>query len=189
MNRALFFLAALGATAPPMCVCSNACADDPINIEAGAIVGAGTQPSNHSDGAPSALAFGLGARGGVSLFGFYGGIEAMYYFGDSNGAAQAHSDLYGVDLGYTLTLPLITIRPLLGIGNFTETTPGVSTFALSGTRSTVYLQPGITVLLPLRTIYVGGDVNALVLTNLPDPGARDRSDFALTIHAQVGLRF
>ena len=50
----------------------------------------------------------------------------MYYFGSSGGPSNvgATSNLYGVDIGYSLELPVVTIRPLVGLGNFTETFTG-----------------------------------------------------------------
>lgn len=194
MNRTPLFLAASAAAVLAFSVSRDARALGPIDVEVGAIAGAGTQPSNQGSGAPNPLGFGLGGRGGVALFGFYGGIEGMYYFGGSDGPFKVHSDLYGVDVGYNLKLPLITIRPLVGIGNFTESSSGSETVlgetvSASGSKSTLYIQPGLTALVSLGTIYVGADANALLLTSLPQPSGGNGLDVAVTIHGQVGLRF
>src|ERR1019366_6022326 len=46
----------------------------------GAKAGVGTNPSSSPI---NPLGFGLGGRGGASFFGFYGGVDLMYYFGGS----------------------------------------------------------------------------------------------------------
>jgi hypothetical protein len=147
------------------------------------------------------LGFGLGGRGGIGLFGLYAGVEGMYYFGGSQDGVKAHSDLYGVDLGYNLKLPFVTIRPMLGIGNFTATGSfggasvgiiggtSVSVPAASDSKSSLYLQPGVTALVSLGLLYVGADVNALIITDAPQTSGNTGVDVALTVHGQVGVRF
>ncbi len=106
------------------------------------------------------MGFGLGGRAGVGLDGFYVGVEGMYYFGSSTGDpsdnAGTSSDLLGADVGYSIKLPVVTIRPIIGIGSFTETVNGLpAPLAAAGFGggsfnssqsyySTLYLQPGIT---------------------------------------------
>lgn len=194
MNRVPLLLAASIAAVLAFSVSRDAHALGPVDLEVGAIAGAGTTPSNTPSGLPSPLGFGLGGRGGIALFGFYGGVEGMYYFGGSQNGVSAHSDMYGVDVGYNLKLPLITIRPLVGIGNFTESGSGTATtptasVSFSGNQSTLYVQPGLTALVSLGTFYVGADANALLLTSLPQPSGGKGLDVAVTIHGQLGVRF
>jgi hypothetical protein len=162
----------------------------PIDVEVGAIAGVGTTPSNTGSGVPNPLGFGIGGRGGVSLFGFYGGLEGMYYFGGSQNGVSDHSAMYGVDLGYNIKIANITIRPLLGIGNFTVS---ASVGDFSGSNSTLYLQPGGTVLVSLGLLYVGADANVLILTGLAQSNANgtssNQTDIAFTFHGQVGVKF
>jgi hypothetical protein len=118
------------------------------------------------------------------------------------------SDILGVDVGYGFTLSPITIRPLVGIGNFTErvnelpepggpATSGGAVLPLPSNQSasynTLYIQPGITTLVSLGThYYVGADANVLILRSLPETFIGSTSNdlyVALTIHAQIGARF
>ncbi len=210
MSRTPFFLAAIAAAPLAFSVSRDARALGPLDVEVGAIAGGGTMPSNLGSGAPNLLGFGLGGRAGVGLSGLYGGIEGMYYFGGpqtgpyagSPQGVSGHSDMYGVDVGYSFKLPVITIRPLVGIGNFTERLDGLPApfppagsppvqFSSTPSYNTLYIQPGVTGLFSLGTLYFGTDANVLFLTSLPQPTttARTFSDVALTLHAQVGLRF
>jgi hypothetical protein len=220
MTRTPFFLAAGAATALASSVSRDAHAIGPVDVEVGAIAGAGTVPTHQGNGAvvsgyvsppavPNPLGFGLGGRAGVGFHGLYAGVEGTYDFGGSSGppyGVKANSDLIGVDVGYSFKLPIVTIRPLVGIGNFTETVSGLpqpSCPAGSGPCSvpssqsynTLYVQPGITGLISLGTFYVGADANLLVLTSLPEyagcncSNGHDQLELALTFHAQVGVRF
>jgi hypothetical protein len=185
----------------------------PIKAEIGAKIGYGTSPINTrlpcppSSTALSALAspcnvpnplgFGLGARAGVSFLGLYGGLAFTYYFGSSqsasvsgtSGSLSDHALMYGVEAGYGLTFLIVTVRPQLGIGNFTMTTDasgalvgslGVSS---SQSRSNVYFEPGVTGVIALGGWFVGADANVLVL-----PGM-NQTNPAFTIHGQAGLVF
>lgn len=201
MSRARLLLPASACAALAFCVCRDAHALGPVGVEVGAIAGAGTVPSNTPSGSPSILGFGLGGRGGVVLSGFYGGVEGLYYFGSSENGYSGHSEMYGVDLGYGFKLPFITIRPLVGIGNFTQHVSGSSTIeslspgtpgqtvSVEDNRSTLYVQPGITALVSLGTLYVGADANVLLLTSLTESDGGSGLGAAVTIHGQVGLRF
>src|SRR5579872_7140903 len=58
----------------------------PVDLEVAALVGGGTSTigSNASgQSSPNPLGFGFGARAGVGILGFYGGITAQYYVGES----------------------------------------------------------------------------------------------------------
>jgi len=218
MNRTLFFLAVGAVAAVASSASRDAHAIGPVDVEVGVIAGAGTTPTHQGNGAvvtgltgvalPNPLGFGLGGRAGVGFHGLYAGVEGMYDFGSSVGqpyGVKSNSDLVGVDVGYSFKLPVVTIRPLVGIGNFTETVSGLpqpSCPAGSGPCSvpnsqsynTLYVQPGITVLISLGTLYVGADANLLVLTSLPEyagdnPNTPYRLELALTFHGQVGVRF
>ncbi|HEY1695551.1 MAG TPA: hypothetical protein VGG39_25460 [Polyangiaceae bacterium] len=187
MKRTLPLLAGLvAASAVTFAMTREAHALGPVDLEVGALAGVGTTPSNLPAGAVNPLGFGLGARGGVDVFGFYGGVKLMYYFGGSSGGFSDHSLSEGVDLGYNIKLAILTLRPMVGLGNFTitESAGGAST-----NTGTFYVEPGVTALVSLGLIYVGADVNALLLTSLPQPTGGNGMDTALTIHGQVGLKF
>lgn len=192
-KRMRFFRVALPAAALALAFVASentAHALGPIDIEAGAKVGVATNPSDGNN----PYGFGLGLRGGVGIFGFYGGISAVHYFGsDVDVLVPGQSDkphlsttLLGLELGYTISaIPIINIRPQLGIGN--------ATFYVSGggsdtSDSHVYVEPGVVVLVPLGLVYVGADVNALIIPGV-DVGTESKTYTSLTIHGQVGVRF
>jgi hypothetical protein len=219
MSRTPFFLAAGAAATVAFSVSRDARALGPVDVEVGAIAGAGTTPTHQGNGAgvagqsglalPNVLGFGLGGRAGIGFHGLYAGVEGVYDFGGSAAppyAEKAHSDLVGIDVGYSFKVPFITIRPLVGVGDFTETVSGLpQPFCPAGSGpcsvpnsesyNTLYVQPGITVLIALGTVYVGADANLLVLTSVPHyagtngPSSYDWLELALTFHAQAGVRF
>jgi hypothetical protein len=155
----------------------------PIGIEVGAKVGGA------SDSGPLPLGFGAGGRAGVTLFGLYGGLNAMYYLGGTPSGPAAivgstHATQVGGELGYGFKLlDLLTIRPQVGAGNISFSSSGPST-------SSFYLEPGVTGLITLGILYVGADINALIVTgqqNFTVPG--NGAQTAMTVHGQVGLTF
>jgi hypothetical protein len=189
MKRTLPLLAGLvAAAAVTFAMTRDAHALGPVDLEVGALAGVGTTPSNFPTGSPNPLGFGLGARAGVDVFGFYGGAKLMYYFGGSSGGFSDHSLSEGVDVGYNIKLAILTLRPMVGIGNFTITG---SEGGVSQDHGTLYVEPGVTALVSLGLIYVGADVNALLLTSEPatPPATGNKLDTALTVHGQIGLTF
>ena len=130
--------------------------------------------------------------------GFYGGLSFMDYLGESQvnqGVKESlKSVLYGVEAGYNIGLSILTLRPQLGVGNYTrsESLSGSNTSINLGappsspppnsSTSSLYLEPGVTGLLSLGMWIVGADANVLVLTL---SGAWP----AFTAHGQVGIKF
>ena len=161
----------------------------PVDVEVGARVGVGTNPDSRG---PNPYGFGLGGRGGVSIFHFYGGLSAIHYFGGSKDfpiggqtlSVSASSTLLGLEVGYSITgIPLLTLRPQLGIGN-------ASFKSGDSSNSHLYLEPGLTALVSLGVVYVGADANILVVPNVDETGTTNKSTFtAFTLHAQVGVHF
>jgi hypothetical protein len=185
--------AALGVGA--ICTSNDAHALGPLDVEVGLKGGVGTNPESSSPVNP--LGVGLGGRAGVSIFGLYGGVQAMYYLGGSStetvpGAGSIsyslHTVLYGVEAGYSIKLiPLLTIRPQIGVGNATFTG---SAGGVSSSSSNLYLEPGVTGLVSLGLVYVGADVNYLILPSIGNGAPGNTStEGALTVHAQVGVTF
>ncbi|HEX3345271.1 MAG TPA: hypothetical protein VHS09_11895 [Polyangiaceae bacterium] len=193
MKRLPLLVAALAAAVLTASAARDAHALGPIDLEVAAKVGAGT---NLSNGGPiNPLGLGLGGRAGVAFFGFYGGVDVVDYLGGSQtlnpagsaGASgtkeSAHALMYGLDLGYNLKVAVLTLRPLLGLGNFElSTSPG------STNPSYFYLQPGLTALVSLGLVFVGADANLLVLPSVGTPTG-NQVDTAFTVHGQIGLRF
>ena len=113
----------------------------------------------------------------------------MYYLGGSEnvpgGSISEHAFMYGLDLGYNFKIAILTLRPLLGIGNFTVSHSGEEG---SGSASNLYLEPGLTALVSLGILYVGADANILVLPGISQ-GNGNTTETAFTAHGQVGVVF
>jgi hypothetical protein len=187
----------------------------PVDVEVAGQVGIGTDPLKN--GGPNPLGFGGGGRAGVAFLGLYGGLALTYYAGgsDSNGtfserpplmgvatrfSSSDHALMYGVEAGYGFSvLGVLTIRPQVGVGNFTLSYAGTSPYVcacqiiippISGNINNLFLQPGLTALVSLGVLLVGLDANALVLPSIKEPAATSATtDVAFTTHVQVGVRF
>jgi hypothetical protein len=199
MRSVSVFVAALAFGAGTFAVTRDAHALGPIGVEVGAKVGVATNPASSQQGVTPAnpLGFGVGARGGVDIMGFYGGVSFMYYLGSSqdasipgeSGTISEHTVMYGLELGYGVTLlDLLTIRPQIGFGNATFSLGGSAAGAVtaaggSNSNSNLYLEPGVTGLIGLGLWYVGADANILFFPGL------DNSKAALSIHGQIGVKF
>ncbi len=193
---------AAGALLAPM----PARAGGPVGIELGAKVGAGTNPVSGSGVNP--MGFGIGGRGGVSLYGLYAGVAGVYYLGSSEGSAAFgqsgktlfHSAVYGFEVGYSIKLSRrLTIRPQVGLGNdqISQSTsvtgmPGANQGSSGGY---FYLEPAVIALFSIGILYVGADVGALLLPSGPPTSSESAAngthsfDGGLTAHGQVGVSF
>ena len=154
-------------------------------VEIAAKVGGATSPAS---GAPNALGFGLGVRGGVSFYGFYGGVSFMDYLGSGQdvpmpGVGTTHfsssSILIGFEGGYEIPISFFTLRPQLGIGSYTL----IQTESDSNSSGSVYFEPGVTGLFTLGRWLIGADANVLFLPWLSG------SQPAFTAHGQLGFMF
>jgi hypothetical protein len=212
MRTASIVVGAVAFSAATFAMTRNAHALGPVDLEVGAKVGFASNPASSSSSTTvngvttttsssggNVLGFGLGARGGVSFMGFYGGVQLMYYFGTSqdesvggvSASVSAHTFMYGLELGYGIKLlDLLTIRPQLGIGNANFSTsvnesgvPGIGGINVSGSNSNLYLEPGVTGIVSLGTFFVGADANILFFPGL------DNSKPAFSFHGQIGLKF
>jgi hypothetical protein len=171
-------VAALAFGAGTFAMSRDAHALGPVDIEVGAKVGVASNPVSSQEGVsePNPLGFGVGARGGVDILGFYGGVNFMYYLGSSTdvtvgsatASASEHTVMYGLELGYGVTLlDLLTIEAAGG----------------STSTSNLYIEPGVTGLVGLGLWYVGADANILFFPGL------DNSKASVTIHGQIGIKF
>jgi hypothetical protein len=166
----------------------------PVDVEIGGRVGYGGTPSNFPSGSINPLGVGLGARAGVDFFGFYGGLNVMYYFGGTVDGFSEHSLMEGIEFGYSITLPLITIRPVVGFGHWESSGGGSAsdggvTVSVSDDTGSLYVEPGVTVLHSFGVAYVAADVSALLLTYMPQASGSTALDTALTVEGQVGCAF
>ncbi len=194
MKAALVLFAAVAAGAGTIALSCPAYALGPVDLEVGARVGYGSNNQKGS-GEINPLGVGLGARAGVSFFNIYGGAQVMYYFGGSqtelvgidamgnpvSAKVTETSLLYGFEGGYNFSFALLTIRPTLGIGNYTAHL-NVSGGGSSDVHN-VYVEPRATALIGLGLWYLGADVGLLVTPGL------DGSQPAVLVNGQVGLKF
>jgi hypothetical protein len=204
MKSAPLVLLALAASASAFSVEGQAHALGPIDLEIGGRIGGATSPLTVG---PNPLGLGFGARAGIDLFGFYGGASFMYYLGGSQdipgGTQSATSTLYGVEVGYNIGIPLISLRPQVGIGNYELDGSGSGQFlgvSFSGSQSfnALYIEPGIVGTLSLGLWYVGADINLLWLPSAdtsqykiytPNGLSGVDTQLATTIHGQLGVKF
>lgn len=197
MKYSSILFIAVGGFTFAFSVARPALAVGPIDIEAAARVGGASSPiKNDVNGRTGALGFGLGARAGLSIFGIYGGVSAMYYFGGSNTESQAPSAglfvppgpietesswLYGFEVGYSIKIQILTLRPTVQIGSYTLH----DSFAGGGSQDihNWYVEPGVTALIGFGMWFVGADANVFLT-----PGM-DNSRAAFMGNVQVGLKF
>ena len=137
MKGALILLLAAAVGAGTLSYTRDAHALGPIDLEIGAKVGAGTNPTGDKI---NPLGFGLGGRAGIGIFGIYAGVTAMYYFGGSASDPihrTGKAVLYGAEAGYTFKLVFLELRPQLGVGvyngNFSAVTTSTGTVVTSTT--------------------------------------------------------
>lgn len=202
MRKTSLLIIASAAAVATLSHTTEAHALGPLSIEAGINAGYGSNPD--SGDAVNPLGVGLGGRVGVSIFGFYGGVDAEYYLGGSTQIGEPpsttatykqseHVVKYGAQVGYNLGIPFLTIRPQVGLGNLTHavswdahTLPDNMTAlpAFSGSSSTFYLEPGIVGIITFGMYFIGADANALMITSW-------NSSFktSFTAHGQVGVTF
>ena len=189
--RSFLAIAAIGAVTASA---HDAHALGPLDVEVGARVGAATNPNSNT---PTPFGVGVGGRAGLSIFHIYGGISAIHYFGSSNdvsgpatpagtfGVATVDysSTLIGGELGYSITsIPHLTLRPQLGIGN--------ASFSFGdASQSHLYLEPGFVALIHVGLLYVGADANVLAIPSVDQGNNETKTYTSLTVHGQIGLRF
>jgi hypothetical protein len=185
-----------------LCISSDARALGPVDLEVGAKVGYGSNPTGF---APNPLGLEVGGRVGVSVFGLYGGLTALYNVGGTTQGTSAegtagpqtfHSYQYGVELGYGFKVPFVRlwIRPLIGIGNYVYTPSGSGLCDTScGSNNYIYLEPGVTAFFTFGRLFLGADVNLFILPAVDTVDASGEpaktTDVAVTAHAQIGVRF
>jgi hypothetical protein len=206
IRASVLFLGAAAALAP-----RDAHALGPLDVEVALKGGGGTPPGGDS---PSPLAYGVGGRAGVAIFGWYGGLSLVDYFGESQTAnlgasgsytMSVHALLFGVEGGYGLKFGPMTLRAQVGVGNYQESVdfraasggcvavatgqvcpPPAGPVPPSYSVYTLYLEPGMTAMIAFGTVFGAADANALVLPHQPGTSSIGA---AFTLHGQVGLKF
>jgi len=175
-------LLASSAVAIVLSNAGSASALGPVDIEVAARGGVSSSPTGDS---PNPTGVGIGGRAGVSVIGLYGGGSVMYYFGhkatNADGTSfSVHTLMYGLEGGYSIGVPLFTIRPQVGIGNFSVTG---SCSSCGGSSNNLYVEPGVVALLTLGTFLLGADVDLLYVPNFTDP------QVAVVGNLQAGIKF
>jgi hypothetical protein len=179
MKTSRAFVTASAALLLALTTTRNARALGPIDLEIAGKAGYGS----HDLGA------GFGGRAGVSFFGIYGGLNIVDYLGLSPGAGlpSTHTLTYGGEVGFGFKISRLTIRPLLGFGDASQSFAGFS-------ASSFYLEPGGLLQLKFGVLIFGVDASCLILTSAQQQavgaatGGSTASE-AFTIHGQVGLAF
>ena len=182
----------------------DARADLPLAAEFGGRLGYATNPNSD---VPNPLGVGFGARGGVELFkSLYLGGNIMYYLGTSkdtplgatpsNTSVSTHTLLLGLEVGYSLHIKPLIIRPQLGFGdasltsftNFAGTVnnPATDVSNFTVTNQRFYLEPGLVALVNVGALYFGGDVNLLFIPDAEPSTGDAYSSFAFG--GQLGIR-
>jgi hypothetical protein len=175
-------------------------AEGPIEVELATRVGAATTPAGSPGWPANVYGFGFGGRAGVSIYGFFGGLSAIYYLGGSPGVDGYHSLLIGLEAGYTFKLRVMRLRPQVGFGdgNFTESAPDGTNPAnppVATTVGNIYVEPGLVAIVPIGPIFVGVDANALILPSFTlaapegSPANPARTYVSFSAHGQVGVMF
>jgi hypothetical protein len=193
MKGASILLLAAAAGAGTFAFARPAAALGPIDLELAARGGFGWSPVKNSGVNP--LGVGLGGRAGIGIFSIYAGIEGAYYFGQGSeqvpivsptgqlgtARATASSYLYGIEAGYNFNILFLTIRPTIGVGNYTIHTKveGVGT----GDAHSVYIEPRATALIGIGIWEIGTDIAVF----LP-PGLQGWKAGAMW-NGQIGLKF
>ena len=202
-------------TAASLCT-HDARALDGLDLEMGAKVGFGSNPFGVT---PNPLGLGLGARAGLSYRGLYAGLSFVYWLGGSaansseggvytgsgtkgaSGSTTIHTYQAGVELGYGFRFlrGLLTLRPQVGLGDawFSVSATGLqvgpgTVQAGSTVADNFYVEPGVMLLISFGTVYLGADVNLLILPGVgEDEGGNPTSttEVGFTTHAQVGVKF
>jgi len=185
-------LAGVAAAAIP-CVAGSAAADS-VGFEAAAKGGFATNPF---DNGAHPVRPGLGVRAGVTLWQLYLGASFMYYAEADHQEAlttaeqtvSSHDLVAGVEVGYSFPIgDLLIVRQQIGAGLWTTSSSCTADcgFGTNVTTTTnPYIEPGVTVLVPIGHLLLGGDANGLVL-----PVKNSREIYgAFSLHAQVGVRF
>lgn len=112
---------------------------------------------------------GIGASAGLTLpiVPIYLGARAVWHLGESarisaGGATlqlDRHYALYAVDLGYDAALGPITLRPALGVGAAVLENGGSAVgVAVSASDSSLYLAPGVGLIVSFGLLYAGGEL-------------------------------
>ena len=219
MKTASTLVLMTAATVSTLQVAGDASALGPVDVEIAGKVGGGTSPvsSGTSPNGTSIninpLGFGVGGRAGVSFSSLYAGLSFMYYFGGRQDVpsplgppvpVSGTSVLYGLEIGYNIGLPAITVRPQVGVGKYTLNVDGSAqvggvTYNGSSTWDNVYLEPGIVAKASFGMWLVGVDANLFWLPGsdkvevwlCPSPLCHYTlsSQLAFTAHGQLGLQF
>lgn len=175
-------------------VAGSAEAADAVGFEVAAKGGFATNPFENG---AHPLRPGLGARAGVTLSRLYLGVGFMYYaeadhqepLTTAEQTVSSHDLVAGVEVGYSFPIgELVILRPQLGTGLWTNSSSCTSDCGFGTavtTTANAYVEPGVTVLVPVGHLLLGADANGLVL-----PVQSGQQVYgAFSLHAQVGVRF
>ena len=116
------------------------------------------QPNPSSDWNPYGA--GIGLRGGVTLLSIYAGASLDYFFAETTRLAGmkitgGRLQVMG-NVGYEIGLPLLTLRPFLGVGY--AQTQIQSNLGPDHSKNELVLAPGAELMVSLGLVNVSGEV-------------------------------
>jgi hypothetical protein len=113
----------------------------------------------------------IGASAGLTLpiVPIYLGARFLWFLGDTGTVAalelNRHYVLYGVDLGYDAIFGPLVLRPSLSVGRATlENSIKGAGLTLSSNDSSLYVAPGVGLVVKLLLVYVGVELRYNALT-------------------------
>jgi hypothetical protein len=187
MSRFVLLFTSTTAVCALVLTTSAARALGPLDVELAGKVGGGIETSGDPTG-PFGPSVGGRAGATISGTGVYGGLTLDYYFGGTQQAAgmsvQQHAVLYGLEGGYGFRLAdIVTLRGQLGFGNLAYTAGNYD-------KSGIYVEPGVTALVFLRSLILGVDAGVVFLPGFSPMGPLPTTPGpALLLHGEVGWRF
>ncbi|HEX7663119.1 MAG TPA: hypothetical protein VF407_01345, partial [Polyangiaceae bacterium] len=108
------------------------------------------------------------------------------------GSVSTHALMLGVEGGYGFHLSILTVRPQLGIGEATISSSisgGLASTSLSDSTTKLYLEPGVTAFVTVGVLYVGANVNVLLIPGVDSGNGDSKLWASFTPGLQVGARF
>ena len=179
-----------------------------VDVELGGVASYMTGPIR---GGTSPFGAGFGGRAGLDFGGFYVGGRVEDYLGGSDVHLSDKALLYGLELGFGFPLARIggatvSLRPLVGVGDaaIAHTDPSLakvdvvtsasgsssSTSSDTVTVNSIYLQPGLTLMLVSGSNFVALNGSMLVIPSISYGGSSDTATWlTYGMQAELGFRF
>jgi hypothetical protein len=155
-------------------------------VSVAALVGMG-----FGSGDVNAYKLGIGGRVGYNIENIYVGGTLVYHLGDKKtqtvpflGELEQKLSMmyYGVEGGYELAAGPVALRPFLGLG---QASFKAEVMGVSASTSKMAFWPGVTVMYPLGSAFVGADARYVIVMG----GDEVKDANALAAYLTVGAKF